>query len=130
MPSRTASAQDAKTIIKIYAADLAEYPASAAIEMIRMFRRGKKGDGKWMPTPGEIAKAIDDDWRMIQIEKSFSAAPRRAPEKKFRIDRDSKQGRAWDEYAKAAGVSLIWAGGSYWYFETEWPPAEQKTSTP
>ena len=48
--------------------------------------------------------------------------PSNAP-RKFRIDRDSKQGKAWEAHMASIGKRIPWAN-SAWYFESEWPPPD------
>ena len=57
MAIRNASEDEASALMAVYAADLGELPAFALAEACRAYRRGILGDGKWLPTPGEIYQA-------------------------------------------------------------------------
>ena len=47
---------DRRARLEIYASDLAGVPQAALSAACRDYRSGVCGDGKWMPTPGEIRK--------------------------------------------------------------------------
>lgn len=47
---------DRRARLEIYASDLAGVPQAALSAACRDYRAGVVGDGKWMPTPGEIRK--------------------------------------------------------------------------
>ena len=48
--------------------------------------------------------------------------PSNAP-RKVRVDRDSKQGKAWEAHMASLGKRIPWAN-SAWYFDSEWPPPD------
>lgn len=56
MAGRSGDETDASVLLAVYLSDLAEFPAWAVRETIADFRRGKIGDGKWYPAPGEICR--------------------------------------------------------------------------
>jgi len=47
---------DHRARLEIYTSDLAGVPSAALSQACRDYRSGAVGDGKWMPTPGEIRK--------------------------------------------------------------------------
>ena len=50
------SGSDTKGLISTFQMDVADMPAWAIEESCTAFRRGDVGDGKWLPTPGELRK--------------------------------------------------------------------------
>ncbi len=48
---------EADAMMAVYVSDLSELPYFALSEACKAFRRGRLGDGKWAPTPGEIYQA-------------------------------------------------------------------------
>lgn len=58
---RGGNSLDAKTILRIYADDLADLPGDLVIWALRGFRRGKHGDGHWAPTSAEIRKVVETE---------------------------------------------------------------------
>jgi hypothetical protein len=61
MPSRAGSAIDARATLAAFEDVLAEFPHEAVTNAIRGYRSGKFGDGRFAPTPAEIAKVIREE---------------------------------------------------------------------
>jgi hypothetical protein len=119
MAVRSAAAHDAKAVIQIYVSDLGDLPSELVLKAIREFRQGERGDGKWLPTPGEIRIAVRNELALREAKHAAEAPS--APPPRFRIDRDSPQGKAWCAHGRAIGVKYPWPN-SHWFFESEWPP--------
>ena len=60
MPSRSGSAFDLKAVMRFYGDALSGLDHADVIEIMRKFRLGKLGDGKWAPTPAEVRRAVED----------------------------------------------------------------------
>jgi hypothetical protein len=54
MAHRQFAEMDSKILIRVYMADLADLPAFALQRACERFRKGEAGDGKWVPSIGEL----------------------------------------------------------------------------
>jgi hypothetical protein len=66
MASRATATAESGLRMAIYTADLSDLPSEALSKACADFRRGRVGDGKWLPAPGEIrvkAMAYADAYR-------------------------------------------------------------------
>jgi hypothetical protein len=85
MIPRSGDEGEHKARMAVYINDLAELPAWALAEACARFRQGKVGDGKFLPTPGEIA--VEARWLMQpfararhDIERVLAARVAKSPE--------------------------------------------------
>jgi hypothetical protein len=99
MASRASATAESGLRMAVYAADLSDLPCEALSKACADFRRGRAGDGKWLPAPGEIrakATAYADAWRYerhrirtVLDAKVIDAAPltdEQRAERKARFD--------------------------------------------
>ncbi len=49
---------------------------------------------------------------------------------RFKINRDTPQGKAWNEYARRTVGSMAWDSNGNWYFPSEWPPEADASEAP
>lgn len=70
MASRGGDEIDLRARLEIYVADLASLPMFALRAAFHAYRTGRLGDGKWLPTPGELRIAAEGYARHLVDEQA------------------------------------------------------------
>lgn len=95
---------------------LADVPAEA---VERACGNMRQRNAAFPPSAGELLAECE---RMAKSSAIPLATRARLARQTIRIDRESLQGRAWDEYDRANGLKRMWVNGSTAFVESEWPP--------
>ena len=87
---RGATEADAEINLRLYADAIDDLPIAEVSEVLRDFRTGRLGDGKWAPKPGEIRIAVQERQRAGQ-ESDYAYRMRKLAEDQVReLERQSQ----------------------------------------